>query len=169
MAKSKGQVLLAMWTASLQKRDKKAAAISGNFADFVMDMNMGGVEYEEAEDLMAEAIKAHYPGASALKNTWAAQKQFYSGTSEKEFADGWRKIIADKGWSEFWAIYQNPAVEKPKMIGGMSPEEFSKQQKIAASFVEVNPLEAEVKFLNLVEDLKKRLTEMGFDPEIDNG
>lgn len=167
MAKSKGRILLDIWSAGLSKKDRRAAAVSSNFAEFVMDLNINGIEFEEAEQLMAEAIKAHYPNAFSIKNTWMAQKQFFSG-SEKQFVDEWKKVIADKGWAEFNAIYVRSDIKKPTMIGGMSPEEFSKQQKIASAFVEADPSEAEVKFANMVEDLRKRLMEIGFDPEATN-
>lgn len=142
--KKTAKLMLEKWKAELAGLDRSMPNVASNFDMLFGDWYHAGISFEDAYDLVKEAVKAHYPSASITRGSYReskAKKLF--GKSEKEYYDDWCQKIHDIGMQVFYNYFQidgeaDTPKEKPT-YGSMSTAEYLKQRRYADSHPTINP------------------------------
>ena len=140
------------WKASLREKDRSREFVSGNFDELFDAFNSAGATFEEAHSYLPQAIKVHLPSPGVVKAIWKQSKgnPANADLTEKEFAEGWNKDIADKATNSFYHIYKLPSDEdidpEPKVFGSMSEKEYKAQRKNVSTYPILDTEELEARF-----------------------
>lgn len=146
MSKSNLDLLFEEWKSSLKERDRSAPAVSSNFEALFEELKKAGATFEEAQEYLPKAIKAHQPApglARSIYRTTAKTNAKTAAYTEKEFVDKWNQDIHDAGTNVFFEFFPRAKVDpdddgEPKVYGQMSAKEYRLQRKYADSFPRLN-------------------------------
>ncbi len=139
------------WKASLRSRDRTMKAVSGNFDELFEELKKDGTSFEDAHDLLGQAIKAHLPTRSVVKGTHEKLKinpKYVK--SESELADEWKQSINDAATESFFDFFEKKKNDddddgEPKVYGNMSAKEYRAQRRYAEQFPILDTRERERK------------------------
>lgn len=111
------------WKADLKNKDRTIDAVYGNFEELFNDLRVANATFQEAHSYLANAIKAHLPPSSLIKNTYRKIKSSPSmwAVSEKDFTDKWNGDISDFATNAFHDTFPLPKEQEddggPKVYG----------------------------------------------------
>lgn len=102
------RAILTRWMAFLSTKDLTLNNVQSNFEELFYEMFTANIPYETIQELLNEAISAHFPGAAIGRATYKKNpmRQF---KSEKEFMEDWRKGIQDRAMIAFHTYYTLPS------------------------------------------------------------
>lgn len=156
---SQYDLLFEQWKAQLAERDRKTAAIQGNFEELFETFRAEGLVLESAYEYITRAVKAHSPSPSLVKTMWRKTKNSnFKYNSEHEFEEAWVKDIADKANVAFFNVFpvqtkKNEEENEPVIYGSMTAKEYKAQREHADSYPRLN-----------LEELKAKMQKLTYDP-----
>jgi len=170
--KKTAKLIMERWIAELHTKDRTAGNIANNFDELFSEWYHAGISFEDAYNLVEEALKAHYPSASIARRTFKLKKQeWHLDKSEKEFIDDWNKGIRDTGLQVFYNYFQidgeTPSQpQEKKTYGSMSTGEYLKQRKYMDSIPTLD-VDSLPEFKPISEDIFDDFPEMNEDNDCD--
>lgn len=150
----RARLILERWVAELPKKDRSKGSLASNFEELFEDLSDASIPFDDAHDIMKEAIKHHYPSKSVAKFTFKNVKRD-PNQSFDEWLDGWKKLIDNEATQAFYAFYKvdgENKEKKEKKYGNMSVQEYSKQRKLADSFPTIDTDELQASIDKMLEE-----------------
>jgi hypothetical protein len=131
----KADLIFDRWKADLKEMDRSRANVENNFELLFITLDESKVSFEIAHQILAKAIKAHYPPQVAVDNTYRRLKPMLGGKTKQEFLAEWQENISAAAKRAFYGLYsiEGAAEQEDKKFGSMSASEYKKQRKYAES------------------------------------
>lgn len=152
MDKTKLDLILEKWIASLKFKDRSFGNVANNFEELFEELKVADATFEEAHAILAKAIKAHLPAPAVARNAYKSLKAIGKvDLSFQEYIEEWHKSISDVATDSFYVWYPietDDEDKEPPVYGNMSVKEYRKQRAYADSFPTLDTTELETRMKN---------------------
>jgi hypothetical protein len=133
----KAEHIFKKWSVDLKGKDRSYGSVSSNFDELFYELWKSSISFQEAEQLIRDAVAAHLPNAHIAKMTYRKIKPSLKfPKTEQEFFSDWKQEISDKAYESFYAMYSidGESEQEQPQFGSMSAREYRVQRKYADSF-----------------------------------
>lgn len=157
MSRNKSTLIFEKWKADLATRERSHKFVEGNFDDLFSTLHKSKVSFDDAYELLTQAIQHHFPSRENVKFTYRRVKTAMPGKTEADFEKSWKDDIEATGKRVFYSIYpiEGEVKEEEQQFGSMSPVEYRKQRSYADSYPRVDLAKIREERKKLMEELMK--------------
>ena len=157
MSRNKAQLIFEKWKVDLVKKERSHKFVEGNFDELFSSLHKSKVSFEDAYELLQQAIITHYPSKENVKFTFRRIKMSLPGRTEADFEKSWKEDIEATAKRVFYSLYpiDGEAEKEEQQFGTMSPVEYRKQRAYADSYPRVDLEKIRQERQKLMEELLK--------------
>jgi hypothetical protein len=166
MSRNKAQLIFEKWKADLASKERSHKYVEGNFDDLFSTLHKSKIPFDEAYELLSQAIQEHYPSKENVKFTYRRIKMSIPSKTEIDFEKEWKQTIEATGKRVFYSLYpiDGEVKEEEQQYGSMSPVEYRKQRAYADSYPRVDLAKIREERQKLIEELEK-MEQLGANDE----
>lgn len=152
---ARARMIFNTWKASLANKDRTLTGVRSNFDELWHDIYVANIDFDTAYSFLDEAIAAHAPNKSVVKQTYKRIKHTLFDKDEKDFLDSWMSKIRAEATESFHDLYPLEAQFEEKRaapaptINGIPRQEYNKQRKYVEQFPLLTVKEIERRFAEI--------------------
>ena len=133
------RAIFTKWKAELFAKDASERSrehVQSNFEELFYAFSSASIPFEVANDFIKEAVTAHMPQRMIAEIVYKRVKTSSPDLTKAEFIAQWREDIENSANAAFYTFYDIPGTPEVKTptTGGMSPQEYRKQNRYVDSF-----------------------------------